>query len=52
MTSGEGVYYTYEARRCGVKKTITDMAFYAAGVRDIARVLKISIIIVTHHVFK
>ncbi|WP_083580966.1 IS1-like element transposase [Enterobacter sp. SA187] len=37
---------------CGVKETITDMAFNVAGVRDIARVLKISIIIITYHVFK
>ena len=34
--------YTYEACKPGVKEKIVEMAFNSAGVRDTARVLKIS----------
>ncbi len=35
--------YSYEARKPGVKDKIVDIAFNGAGIRDTARVLKISI---------
>ena len=34
--------YTYKARQSGVKDQIVDMTMNGSGVRDIARVLKIS----------